>query len=421
MPTTIDGDAVFVPVLTQVDNEERRLAPPISLEQEVWTYQDAVEHILDVFDVPRDARSHRLARQAVLESYHDLPNLHEWPCYRRPHMIQLVAPYNTGTVTYDATGGAYERLLTLSGGTWPEWARFGVIRINTVDYPIQERIDNTRLTLDLRRSPKTDLSTVAFTLYRTKYPLPLDFRRRGRVIDPVSRREMTARDPDTVMVASVVFRGYGTPFETTVVEDEHYLGGLALQFNPPTTAARTHVFLYDRMPKPLRTEAYSTGSIEIASGSASVIGTGTGFTSKMIGAVLRISNDSQTPTSIVGDISSTDIRDPAWTRIVTSVPSATELTVDSALDQNASSLGFTLSDPLDFHIESMLTAFWRLCELRYARLVGRDDVLQRQLAFNQQLDVARDAVRHSFGVETANPMFDDGYSLIGSVNVRPTL
>ena len=59
MPTTIDGDAVFVPVLTQVDNEERRLAPPISLEQEVWTYQDAVEHILDVFDVPRDARHSR--------------------------------------------------------------------------------------------------------------------------------------------------------------------------------------------------------------------------------------------------------------------------------------------------------------------------------------------------------------------------
>lgn len=57
--------------------------------------------------------------------------------------------YSTGTITYDHTGGANERQVTLAGGTWPSWAKApGRLFYNGAFYNLDARISDTILTLE---------------------------------------------------------------------------------------------------------------------------------------------------------------------------------------------------------------------------------------------------------------------------------
>src|SRR5262245_53590974 len=69
------------------------------------------------------------ARRAAVSAYQNLPTDHDWQFYRRVFSIPTVPAYSTGTVEYDHTGGAVERQLTLTGGTWPTWAAYGYVSI----------------------------------------------------------------------------------------------------------------------------------------------------------------------------------------------------------------------------------------------------------------------------------------------------
>lgn len=64
--------------------------------------------------------------------------------------------YNTGTVSYDHTGGSSERLVTLSGGSFPAWVDTdAAITIAGVRYPIASVLSSTTLTLNAASSTNT--------------------------------------------------------------------------------------------------------------------------------------------------------------------------------------------------------------------------------------------------------------------------
>lgn len=417
MPTTTDGQGLVFPSDASAGLDTRRLAANVSYEQELFTFQDAVEHVLDVFEIPRDARNTRMATRAVLKAHRVLPTLHTWPYYQRQCVVQTVAPYSTGTVSFDLTGGAYECLVTLASGTWPDWAGYGTLKLVNVNYPVLQRIDDTRITLDSRRHPLADLTAQAYTIFRARYPLPLDFRRRDRVFDPISLRELSAVGGGEANAMSVLLRGYGSPYQTTIVEDERHLGGLALQLNPSQNQASTFAFLYERSPRPLVTQKYATGTITTTLDSAAITGSGTAWTSAMIGSILRISADETEPQGVVGSIETTDLNPFAYQRVVMSVTSATALAVDQTIPEAASGRGYTLSDPVDVQFVSMLDVFLRFAEAEFARLTSREDVMKRQQWAQAQLDIARDAVRSSTSIQSANISdMEYGYGMIGSVS-----
>lgn len=419
MPITTDGQQLVYPSETEAGVDHRRLSANVSYAQELLTFQDAVEHVCDVFDVPRDSRNQRLAIKAVVKAQRMLPTLHAWPYYRRPLVIQTVAAYVTGTIAYDYTGGLYERLVTLSSGTWPAWAGFGVLRISGVDYPVLQRVSDTRLTLDTRRCPAEDVAAgTAYTIFRNRYPLPLDFRRHDRIIQAGTNRELSIVDAGVAAANTMFSGGTSEPYLACIVEDENYQGGLALMVSPAVNSATSLSFLYERKMRPLVTEKYDTGTLTIVEDSATVAGVGTTFTDAMIGAVLRVSVDGNPPTPIEGSIASAEPNPAAYTRIVMGVNSATELLVDETLGESATARAFTISDPVDV-TDLMMDVFLRMAELEYAKLSGREDVGERNAYFIGALEIARNAARSSTVIQQGTLTGDEGYSLIGSVDVTP--
>ncbi len=419
MPITTDGQQLVYPSDTEAGVDNRRLSANVSYAQELLTFQDAVEHVCDVFDVPRDSRSQRLAIKSIVKAYRMLPTMHGWPYYRRPLVIQTVAAYSTGTIAYDYTGGAYERMVTLTTGTWPTWAGFGVLRISNVDYPILQRVSSTVITLDTRRCPDADVASgTAYTIFRNRYPLPLDFRRHDRIIQSGSNRELCIVDAGLAAANTLFSGGTSEPYLACIIEDENYQGGLALMVSPAVNSATSLSFLYERKMRPLVTEKYDTGTLTIVADSASITGVGTTFTDAMIGAVLRVSVDGNPPTPLEGSIASATPNPADYTRIVMGVSSATVLLVDETLGESASGRAYTLSDPIDV-TDLMIDVFLRLAELEYAKLSGREDVPERNAYFVGALEIARNAVRSSTVIQQGTLTGDEGYSLIGSVDVTP--
>src|SRR5688572_30035894 len=100
------------------------------------TYDDLTSHAIDYGMQARDAETERFARRAVLAAYADLPNHHRWSYYKEVGRLVTVDDYSTGTVEFDYTAGANERQLTLTDGTWPEWAALGAVVIDTTPYSV---------------------------------------------------------------------------------------------------------------------------------------------------------------------------------------------------------------------------------------------------------------------------------------------
>lgn len=135
-----------------------------------------------------------VVRSGLRQFYNPAPirqrKAHKWTFLDKTDNLILNAPITAGTVTYDHTGGASERLLTLSttlSGTaisdTPTASEF-LVEINGVSYPISTYVDATHLNLDTSDNPGADVAAgTAYRLHQDDYTLPDDF---GRLISPLT-------------------------------------------------------------------------------------------------------------------------------------------------------------------------------------------------------------------------------------------
>lgn len=389
-------------------------------EQEIWTFQDAVEHLLDAFDVNRTARAYRHARRGVLSAMRRLVSYHDWPYYHRTHVIKTEAAQTTGTVIYDHTEGTYERQLTLTGATWPSWAVYGNIKIGNVDYRVATRESDTVITLDPSANPGADVASTTYTLFRQRYPLPLDFRSKTEAFNLNNHYPLDAVSPgQSYAERQYLYNAPNESWQTTIVDDPDYLGALAIEFSPAPLTALDYGFVYKREPRRMAIEKYATGTVGITFDSTQVDGTSTAFTSSMVGSIIRISSDADEPTSEVGSPDSDTLHLPAHTRTIMEVANATTLVVDTPISETDTGRGYTISDPIDVHYGTMLDAFLRLCEAEYARLSRRKDASQLFAEFRQELNLAMDAARHDRSMQSANIGSERWYTKLGTVDVDP--
>lgn len=99
------------------------------------------------------------------------PIAHEWSFLKPTTTLTTSAPYSTGTVAVTASSTT----VTLTSGTWPSWAAFGVIRINgSTTYSVLTRDSATVLTLDTAWAGDTG-SLLTYELSQFVYDLPDDF------------------------------------------------------------------------------------------------------------------------------------------------------------------------------------------------------------------------------------------------------
>lgn len=365
---------------------------------EQLTFADAVDHVLDqVTGADSSPRNRRQAVRAVLDAYHELPARRRWRYYWRPDTIQTVGRQNTGSIAYDYTGGTYERMVTLTGATWPTDVDTYAINIATARYGIEAYKDSTTITLRETDCPTADIASgTAFAIVKDTYPLPSTLRSIDYLYDVNAPGRMLPQvQPDDIMRERRLVRTSAVPLMYAVYRDERYASGMALHFAPSCTSVRTYQFYAQYWPLELKVLNYNKGTATTTADSTTVSGSGTAWTSDMVGAVMRFTGDSDTslPTPLMGEIDKNRLNPYTMQRVIRSVESTTSLTLEQSADQSLTGTGYTISSRVDIEPGAMRNAFLRGCEAffspqdrkgRQERLAEYERALQHAMYADQR-------------------------------------
>ncbi len=323
------------------------------------TYFDLVESlIVSSYGGAQDAEQ-RDIRTAVQRAYQELGWIKDWEYHQQTARV-VIEPAWQGTVTFDATTRTVTRSV---GDPFPAGAAYCFIRINDVIAKVATRTSSSVLVLDsVMTYPENFDTAVTALLYRTLYPLPTDFRNLDKPIDEHSWSAFSYVSQDEAMKIERVLDAQGPQAYWTVTRDDQ-TGGWAIRIIGYPARLETIDFTYRRSPRTLRYsghEANSRAGTITAAGTA-VTGSGTAFTSAMIGSVLRVGTPSASPETLAG------LNPYVSEAKITAVSSATALTVDKSV--TASAAKYLITDPVDFP-PGMHNCLHSGCEYWLARTRG---------------------------------------------------
>lgn len=366
----------------------------------LFTYRDAVRHLMDFLGCDPKENVRRDCRSAVLQGLDEFCSAHEWSYYLTLGRIVTVASQTDGTLSYDHTGGSAERLVTLTGATWPSWAALGRLVIDNVAYEIATYESSTTLTLSVNSNPGEDVAAgETYTLYRDTYPMPIDFIAADQLLATGTNNSLpTYVHPRDWLMPQQLQQSPQTPARYTFMSDPNYSGVLACCFNPAPGSVFPFYFIYRRRARLLRQEEYKDGTVSATSGAATVTGSGTTFTSDMVGRVIRLSaNATDEPEGL-------EWRTPySVERVITAYTSATSITVDTNFESNYSAVKYIISDPIDLERGVMKNAFLRCCEKQVSIARYLDDKRRgmANASYLQALLLAKEGDARSFAERRA--------------------
>lgn len=361
----------------------------------LYTYSDIVTHLTDYLLDQTSDRTIRYAKRAASDGLRELANVHPWSYYKAVNRITTVASYSTGTVAFDYTGGANERQLTLTDGTFPLWIEDGSVIIDNVPYEVDERISNTVVTLSRSSNPGADVSSTTYSCFRDTYPLPVDFVSVDRVINLERTFEMQYVTPKDWLSAQRYFRTPGTVWYYSILGDQNYQGTMAMKLAGAPSTAEVIDIMYRRRPRTLRYYEYKTGTVSCDAEGTAITGSGTTFSAFMVGSVIRLYDSSNYPTNEEGAY-------PAYVeRTITDVSSTTVLTVDAAIPDAYSGVKFVITDPIDVDKQVMLGAYKATCERMVEKYrMGKNLPLVTEM-WMQELKIAMGADKRYTGTGIA--------------------
>ena len=314
-------------------------------------------------------------RLAAFRAYQHFASLSDWAYYKRAYRIHMAAPYSTGTLTYTHTGGSSERLVTFStalSSTVQGWVASGKLVINDVVHEVESYKTTTTVTLSESLNPGANVAAgTSFTLYRTSYDMPGDFR---GAWDPTDEDALTSLyvPPERWHLLERIEPNTTTPWHWTILPSENSYGCWSLRVHGYPSAAESLDFMYQGRPRPIRYTGYETnsraGTVTISADSTTVTGTSTAFSSGMIGSLIRVSSDTSNFPTGMGDLNTW-----AEQKVITAVASTTSLTVDSAFDSAYTATKYTISDPLDVD-EDLYELLVASAELEFAKIRRHDRI-----------------------------------------------
>jgi hypothetical protein len=351
----------------------------------VFTYNDCIEHLIQYQGgASSDADLGKL-RTAVQMAYQDLCWNMEWQYYHRPLRIQLSAYYATGTIEYTSS----TRTLTLTTGTWPTWAASGRVLIAGIAYQVKSRASNSELILDETFCPQANIASgTAYRIYRSVYLLPKDFRKVHEFVGEDTWTS-TFTTPSEWLKRERFLQDTGTPWLWTIMQTTDVYGygryGLFVSGYPDT--AETFDCIYLRAPREIKYTGYEsaarTGTVSAAA-SASVTGSGTSFSSDMVGSVIRFTQS----TSVPGGIHTTN---PFTEQhVISAYSSATAITIDEATSGTYSAKNFLVTDVIDAPL-AWRQALLRGCEFQLDSILPSSERLKRSYSgYREALIQARE-------------------------------
>lgn len=343
------------------------------------TYFDAVESlIVSSYGGPQDAEQ-RDIRTAIHRAYDELTTIRDWSYYHVHGRIILQAPYDTGSVTSSGV------TVTLTGGTWPSWAATGAyLKVGEEICRVASRTSGSVIVLDSGLSLKADITSQPYTLYRTVYPLPADFRNLDEPSDEYNWWSGLYVTPDQAMKLERVSNSSGEPYHWTVIKDPDSTGWAIKVIGYPT-GTQTLDFTYRRTARPIRYSGHEAALRQgtISRSTTAVTGSGTAFAAAMVGSILRAGDTTNVP----GPIESLT----PWVSEgkITAVGGSTGLTTEDS-GTIASSTKYLITDPIDI-APHMHAAMDSACDYWLARIRGTGEdkafqLYQRDLRLAMEQD-----------------------------------
>jgi len=345
------------------------------------TYFDLVESLItSSYGGPQDAEQ-RDIRTAIHRAYNELTTIRDWSYYHVHGRVITSAPYSTGTVTSSGT------TVTLTGGTWPAWAGTGAyLKIGDEICRVASRTSNTVVVLDSTLSLKANVTGAPYTLYRTVYPLPSDFRNMDEPSDEYNWWSGMYLTPDEAMKVERVNNSSGEPYHWTVIKDPDSTGWAIKLIGYPS-AVETIDFTYRRTARPIRLSGHESAARFSAlsrSAERTVYASGGAFAASMAGSVLRISSAAD---EMPGPIESLNpyTQEMAITAFVSS--SSVSVSPDPA---SFAGVGGFVTDPIDIPAH-MYGAMDSACDYFLARIRGQKTdeafaMYQRDLRLAMEMD-----------------------------------
>jgi hypothetical protein len=337
------------------------------------TYADLVRfgiEYIGAYDRAR-AESLRFVKLAIESSLREILAEHDWSFLQKDTTILSKPPYLTGTITYVAS----TRTVTLTGGTWPTWAADGVIQIADRWYDVESRTSDTVLVMKQDAAPPNDIASAsAYGLYQDVYDLPADFSVLKDICRMNTWQGLSYQSPQELFDNRQSWRTAGTPDSFTIYGSPNTPGRMSIRFCPVPDEAEEFPLLYKRAPKILAIYKETTGKVTLTAGSAAIVGSGTDFSSRHVGAILRVGQDG---TSFPG--SSNEEAPNVFEAKIIAVTDSTNLTVDTLAAENLTSRSLCISDPVDIEQTTMTSLMHRAICRRLA-IDRKMDANTRQLA-----------------------------------------
>jgi hypothetical protein len=363
----------------------------------ITTYTDLIQHAVDFLGGNQAAAGQSQIRRAIQDAYRELTEMRRWNYLLRMYRIIVPDVYETGTIAYDHTGGASERLITLSGGTFPTWAGSGAIEIANRVHKVTSRLSSSTLQLDgsYGLNPGEDISAgTSYKLFQNRFSLPTDFISLDMPYgsDRYKLGRFRYQHANDFMSLEQDGEGTGSPSAFTIMDDPDNPSRMALHtWGAPADTLDLN-FIYYRRPRQMVLDGYKAehvaGTVSTAA-STTLTGLSTTFSSAMAGSVVRVSDNARTPpTGIDG------IYPFAEERFLSTYSSATSFTVSSAFSLTQTGKAYVIADYADIE-PSMLTALKRGIEAHLAVLYDKrnksEQIQLRDKAFAEAagIDVSR--------------------------------
>lgn len=314
-------------------------------QPEIFTLHDLVHRLTLRAALNGSDREKALIVRAIQDAIRGLPAKRDWNYFKRQSRLTTTASFSP-TCTYDHTGGAYERLLTItSDHTWPTDASYGEIYITGTPYRIERRISDTVATLESDFTLSEDFAATEVSWERNAYLF-------SREITTVHHMHNVTNDRVIAYVPtsefqSVSYTRWGTGVTThfTWQNRGSRFGSTELILLPSPKNAEVFEVTATVNPHIPKVELFSGEDGVVEAASSTLTSATGGFTTKHIGAIVRVGRSAVEPTYFNGD-------DWEFQAFVTAVTSTT-LTLSEPCTVTGTR-GFSISSPADFDSAVML-------------------------------------------------------------------
>jgi hypothetical protein len=323
-------------------------------------------------------RDKELYARAIQDTMRALPSRHEWNYFKRQARF-TTSPSVGMEVEYQHTGGAYERLLTITNAAaFPEDAQFGQIRVDNHTYRIANRISDTMATLQVDFAMPPGFSgTVLWE--RPAYTFSRQIAKMHYL------RNITANRPVMHLALSEFSQGDYTRWGRGVADRftwqnrGNIFGAAEIILQPAPALAEVYEVSASVLAIIPKITAVTGSGLACASGSTEVAVEGANFSNKLIGSIIRISGDAQAP---INDRS----EDFEFQAFVIGVSGPTSLTISTPAPDALSGRGYLISSPIEIEAQVMLEfiedeAYHQYCKnhdhksLPTARAIAQESLL----------------------------------------------